>query len=99
MSADNWTTCPRCRAEAEAEKMRLCQEAIDQYGKLPVEEYLALRDKAMAPLKVEETLREDGTRAYIYSDNTFNLDYRASCKECGFLFTKTISEPLQLTKS
>jgi hypothetical protein len=80
MSADNWTTCPRCVKhfeQAEAERVAKLRES---YGKIPPEEFVqAMQVESPEP---EDTLREDyhqGINAGLYS-----VSYHCSCNACGF---------------
>jgi hypothetical protein len=91
VSADNWSTCPLCVADAQ----RLRDEriaAIDaQYGKVPLGEWNELVAEAQTLRGgevYEETLREDwelGRGGYLPDDTDVNIDviYKARCTKCG----------------
>jgi hypothetical protein len=78
MSADNWATCPRCMANARAEKARQEAEAVAAYGVKSVDEYLKLRELAETDIDLEPTLRED-YEISIDDTGTFDVNYRAWC--------------------
>ena len=63
MNADNWTVCPRCTRGRE-EKLRASSiKVAEAYGKVPVEEWDAMRsaqsDADAEAEGQEHTLRED----------------------------------------
>lgn len=87
MSADRWSICPACKKKAEADKAAAHRKVADTYGKITPEEYQRMFRQADAPIKLEETLREDyeiGTHGD--GDSEFKIDYRCSC-DCGFSFS------------
>ncbi len=83
MSANNWTTCPRCQHKAAMARKLALAKVQKLYGKVPLEEYEQKQAKAEAMPEGanEETLREDyqlGLRG-----GTFEIQYRAFCTQCG----------------
>lgn len=96
MSADNWTTCPRCKRKHD-EKLAADRAKLDKsYGKVPAANYMAdlkameLRERAEMP----NTLREDyelGTN----EDGTFSVNYRCSCSTCDFRYSFKNEVPTQ----
>lgn len=103
MGADSWDICPRCLAEAEVEKEAMVTAAKEAYGKLPPEEYLALRTKAEAPMDLEETLREDYELGIASGEGnmergTFYVEYKARCTTagCGFKHDYTYEAAVEL---
>jgi hypothetical protein len=82
VSADNWTTCPRC-----AEQARLRFQAEDDrvaalYGKVPAAEYEAERTKlAATDFAPDETFRED--YEWYIDDGYVRGVYSGSCSACG----------------
>ncbi len=95
MSADNWTTCPKCEAAHKAAIEAARTATAEAYGRVPREEFDALDRKADA-LKdraLPLTLREDyeiGVRG-----TAFEVNYGGSCDECGFQFSHRFSKDLQ----
>lgn len=106
MGADNWAICPRCLKKKIEAHQKATQEAINavesSYGKVTIEEFEALvrnlrelegRDPSEIPEK-DFTLREDyeiGTD----ESGTFGVNYRCSCKECGFSFKYNHDEQVE----
>lgn len=84
MSADNWTTCPKCwqRQESAVEKVKRAF-----YGTVSADEYEVLIAEARAEAKPEEEtpLREDWEIGIW--DGKFEVAYRAHCRECGWEFS------------
>ena len=85
MGASNWAKCPRCLKERAEAKARAEEAAEQAYGQVGPAEYERLRFAANAPVSVEDTLREDWEIG-IWQD-TFRVNYGATCEVCGFTFT------------
>lgn len=85
MSADNWTTCPKCKATAEAKANEVARIARASYGKVPLEEYQRMIDVAdrLANHGLAKTFRED-FQIGMMPDGTFTVVYRGSCDVCKF---------------
>lgn len=83
MSADNWTTCPRClyRARATAETERAA--VMDTYGLVPVDEFDAAR-AALSPVDEDAytTLRED-YEFFGADKGEVQATYSCGCTICG----------------
>ena len=85
MSADNWTTCPKCKARREKEYAELVQKAGTSYGVVSPEEYQKMAQQvSMGIIKTSELgeYYEIGIR-----DGKLAISYFAECEECGFTFT------------
>lgn len=82
MSADNWTTCPRCLQEAQEAAAQRQQEVSDLYGTVPVEEFDRRRG-ALVPVDPEKyrTFREDYEIGAI--DGCVEWNYRGGCAICS----------------
>ncbi len=98
MSADNWTTCPKCAQIKTRESETALAKAKKMYGKVPADEYLKLVKDAetLSPAKqsAEETLREDyeiGVR-----DGVFIVSFGCSCFVCNFEFNYHFKEALKV---
>lgn len=78
MSADNWTTCPKCRLRNQAAMEQLRRQVNAAYGVLSVAEFDALRDRYVAGIPLEETFRED-YGFYIDEHGVLDVSYRGSC--------------------
>jgi hypothetical protein len=82
VSADNWTTCPRCLQQAKEAAKQQREEVSDLYGSVPVEEF----DRRRAELKpVDEdqyrTFREDyDIGAY---EGRVEWEYSGFCTKCS----------------
>ena len=104
MSADNWTICPKCKADAFAKRRRLQKQVVESYGKLPQAKYAKLIEDANAEIELEDSLREDyGLGIDKFSDEesgtveaTFVVSYRAACQDCGFRFEFQHKQPVDL---
>lgn len=84
MSADNWTTCPRCTAKHEAKVKEAAAALAEAYGKVTVEEFDTARAELRAIEQVgpDETFRED-YEFYGAKDGTITADYGGECSVCG----------------
>lgn len=99
MSADNWTQCPQCRKNEEANVDDLDKRVVESYGKVSADEYLKLvkqsREAADAlsnHSSAKDTLREDWDIGILKGQ--FYAYYGASCSVCGFEFTFKHEEEL-----
>lgn len=84
MSADNWANCPRCFARAKLESEARFQQAVDAYGKVPPDEYEALREAAQVSVDPDSfnTFRED-YEFYGAFEGTVIASYGGGCDVCG----------------
>ena len=98
MSADNWTTCPRCKQEAQKHINAREVEVAAMYGHAPIEEFDLARENLQslkdAPAPI--TFRED-CEFYGAEEGEVTAAYRGSCKECGLSlkFQHTVTMDLE----
>ena len=87
MSADNWTTCLKCKSKKENDTKKAKLKVEASYGKVTSSEYLSLiNDISNKKDEKEMTLREDyeiGIDAF----GTFSVNYSASCTKCKFKYS------------
>lgn len=83
MSADNWTTCPRCWDNAQEQNRAEAERVQALYGTVPVEEFDAARE-ALDPAQEADfsTFRED-YEFYNASEGTVKGSYKGRCTVCG----------------
>ncbi|MFO0801449.1 MAG: hypothetical protein U0804_28620 [Gemmataceae bacterium] len=84
MSADNWTTCPRCvkRAQKAAEKLKA--DAAAAYGKVSEAVYTDMKERAAkGPEKVKQHFREDYEQG-VDADGRLYVIYHGWCEDCGY---------------
>lgn len=89
MSADNWTTCPRCfdaaKTAAEAER----EQVMALYGILSVEEFDRERAALKTPTASEfQTFRED-YEFWGSDDGVLRVSYSGRCTNCDLSVTLT----------
>lgn len=98
MSADNWTTCPRCADHRKQALVARVAEVSASYGKVPVEDFDRMRQELDAqkrePLK--ETFRED-YEIYGAEDGEVEVRYAGRCSECSLALEFAHSHPLDLS--
>lgn len=97
MSADNWATCPQCKATALAEQKAKKIAAGQAYGSVPQEKYLSLLKKAEEPLSYPKfSFREDYDLG-ITEDGEFYVSYQGRCEVCklGKVFKHVEHLPIQ----
>ena len=91
MSADNWAMCPQCREKAISEVERKEKLVASKYGKIPIENYEAMKGEAQsmraALNKREETFREDWELGMVGDSFQFYVSYSGSCGVCGLSFS------------
>lgn len=92
MSADNWAICPKCCQQKDAKIKDLKKKIGENYGKISVGQYETLINDLhnLTDKSVGHTLREDYDIG-IWNEN-FDISYMASCSQCGFSHTYTLSE-------
>jgi hypothetical protein len=83
MSADNWTTCPRC-SDARVDELQAAEKALkDSYGKVPLHEFVAAReslhDKFLVPLN--QNWRED-YEIFGAETGLLEIHYEGRCAVC-----------------
>lgn len=86
MSADNWTTCPRCSINKDTAAAKAQAKADAKYGKVPAQEFMELLAQAEALKEAEmtQTMREDYDIGI--GDGEFEVNFRASCSTCGLRY-------------
>lgn len=87
MSADNWTTCPRCKINHENSRQEQRDEISKAYGNVPPAEYsglVASYDRHAD--KPTQTLREDYWQG-VDENGEYTCSYGCSCDVCGFSFS------------
>jgi hypothetical protein len=88
VSADRWVRCPYCLADAKAARAAEEARVVDMYGKVPVDEWMAVNAAFAAPFdewSIGEHVREDWEIGLPYEADTCEalIRYRATCKTCG----------------
>lgn len=89
MSADAWSRCPFCVADARAAFDARNAEVVAAYGTVPPEEFLEMVKSVpeeFDPMSVEPTLRQDWEMGLGESEvDNFEpmVNYRATCRTCG----------------
>lgn len=86
MSADNWTTCPRCFRIALQERRDREKDADEAYGKVSPEKWLRLKEEAKTSIAITDNLREDWEIG-VENNGVFKVVYECSCETCGFSFS------------
>jgi hypothetical protein len=92
MSADSWSTCPRCydRAKTASDKERVRVMAL--YGTVPVDEFDAARHALKTPTPDEfVTFRED-YEFWGADTGEIQASYRGGCGVCGLAVELTASK-------
>lgn len=84
MSADNWTTCPRCKRRAEEADRKHAAKVAEAYGKVPLDEWDRMRAEPVpeGTSELQELFRED-YEFYGAEDGEVVADYSGSCAACG----------------
>lgn len=88
MDADNWTICPRCKAEKEKKNKTALADLNKKYGKIPADEFVNLRNQVQRELYAtpEATLQENWSIGVSAVQENFTVNYRSSCDVCKFSF-------------
>jgi hypothetical protein len=87
MSADHWSTCPKCKADKERRVSAAREEARAMYGKVPQEEYLEAIDRFP---KAESTELDENMGWYYEffgaEDGVLGISFSCQCRDCGYKF-------------
>jgi hypothetical protein len=86
MSADNWTTCPKCKQTEQEKRDKQRSNLRKSYGKVDPLEYEKLLTASKAEIALDDTLRED-YEIGVDSDGCFDISYSCSCTKCDFRYT------------
>lgn len=88
MSADRWSSCPKCLKETQDEHDAKEKAVMDSYGKVSIEEFDAARE-ALPPRPVGYvesgeyvTFREDYSFEGV-EEGDLNIRYNGRCSTCG----------------
>lgn len=79
MNDSAWKICPSCKQE-DADELK------NQYGKIPLEEFLALTKEAQAEDDYETEFLEDYKIGIFDGSNQLNISYSGRCQICDFQF-------------
>ncbi|MFD4946998.1 hypothetical protein ACFWNT_31850 [Streptomyces sp. NPDC058409] len=84
MSANNYTTCPRCEHQHQENLRQMAVELAEAYGKLPLEEWERMRQdhEAAKQARLEETFRED-YEFHGAETGEVTASYRGTCSRCA----------------
>lgn len=84
MSADNYTTCPRCEHQHQENLSQMAVELAETYGKLPLEEWERTRQdhEAAKRVQLEESFRED-YEFHGAGTGEVTASYSGICSRCG----------------
>jgi hypothetical protein len=90
MSADNWTVCPRCKANVTTNYIEAQEELSRAYGVVTLDKYRFIekkvRDLFEALDEMPEALRE-GYEIGVDEGGIFEVSYSCSCHNCDFEFS------------
>lgn len=88
MSAERWSTCPKCKADKERRVSAAREEARAMYGKVPQEEYLEAIDRFP---KAESTDLDESMGWYyeVYGadEGEVTFDFSCQCRRCNYTFS------------
>jgi hypothetical protein len=84
VSADNWTQCPKCEAEARKRDVRRLAKIQAAYGKVTSEEFVrAINEFSPEAGSHDNNLREDYEQG-MGKDGAYTVTYSCSCNTCAF---------------
>lgn len=86
MSADHYTTCPRCKANAEKRQQELIEARVAAYGKVPQQEYEDMAIDIAAAAAVDKMGLAEDCEYGIDANGNLSLHYSAFCRKCQFSF-------------
>ena len=97
MSADNWTTCPRCKVRSDIGIIASRQMVKDKYGKIPLEEWEEMKRSSdrSSNVMIDSTFRED-YQIGMYEDGKFFVIYSGQCSKCNYAFNYRHEEEVNI---
>lgn len=96
MSSDRSSTCPQCEARRRIEQATHDQFVKDSYGKIPLDQYEALKTKR--PKDITATTMGEYYQWW-FAEGKFKFTFHFSCDVCGLYWDHKgeVDCPLDLT--
>lgn len=83
MSADNWTKCPRCKANYQTEYVKAVNDIDSQYGKLDKNEWLSRYEQLQRRAEPNNNTFKEDYEFYGAETGTLSIRYTGRCTECN----------------
>lgn len=82
---ENMAVCPRCWDNLVDTKNKLEQRCVNEYGKIPKEEYMALVEESRIAIEGEHSLQER-YEIGLEKNGKFAIGYKCTCLSCGYFY-------------
>ncbi len=82
---ENMAVCPKCWDDLVDRKNKLEQRCVNEYGKIPKEEYMALVEEARIAIEGQHSLQER-YEIGLEQNGKFEIGYKCECLSCGFFY-------------
>ena len=94
MSADNWTTCPKCYANKIKEISKKKDELHKLYGKISPDEFIdkKLEFDNFNNYDMDNNFREDYDIGFV--NNKYIIHYKGKCQYCGYKYEYEYDEKI-----
>ena len=94
MSAEKWTSCPKCEDTHRKEHITLSEKLKTAYGILSEKEYNELKAEVETPTPPGYNLSENYKIGI--EDETFSVSYTAQCTVCDFCYEFNTHEQINI---
>lgn len=84
-TGENLAVCPRCWDDLVNRKNKLEQRCVNEYGKIPKEEYIALVEESRIAVEGQHSLHEK-YEIGLAQNGKFEIGYKCTCVSCGYFF-------------
>jgi len=97
MSADNYTTCPKCFKHEKDKEKKDIEATNEAYGKISREKFLQLVESLNKRYTItrDDSLREN-YEFYLSETGYFTVSYYSSCSKCDFEYSFHHTEQLEV---
>lgn len=82
---ENLAVCPACWDKLVDRKNKLEQRCVNEYGKIPKEEYMALVEESRIAIEGQHSLKESYETG-LAQNGKFEIGYKCECLFYGFFY-------------
>ncbi len=82
---ENMAECPQCWDTLVDRRNKLEQRIVNEYGKIPKEEFMALVEESREAIETSHSLREK-YEITTEKNGKFSIGYKCDCLSCGWYF-------------
>ncbi len=95
LSNKQMSVCPKCWDDLVDRKNKLEQRCVNEYGKIPKEEFMELVEQSRVAIEGQHSLLEN-YEIGMEQSGKFTVGYKCTCLSCGFFFTFEHAEQVKV---